>query len=64
MTELEFFAWRVKLMRLKQKDYFKTRNSEILREAKGLEREIDQKIKAIGSVWLNIFDRKKEKEEN
>jgi hypothetical protein len=38
------FLELVKKMRDKQKEYFRTRNKEVLAEAKRLEKEVDEQI--------------------
>lgn len=46
MDAKEFYA-KVAEMRKAQKDYFKTRDVLVLKNAKALEREIDEEIKRV-----------------
>ena len=47
MDELSNFVLLVDRMRNKQKEYFKTRDCQVLRESKELEKSVDEKIKEI-----------------
>ena len=47
MDELSYFVLLVDRMRNKQKEYFKTRDYQALRESKELEKSVDEKIKEI-----------------
>lgn len=47
MDELSSFVLLVDRMRNKQKEYFKTRDYQALRESKELEKSVDEKIKEI-----------------
>lgn len=47
MDELSNFVLLVDRMRNKQKEYFKTRDYQVLRESKELEKSVDEKIKEI-----------------
>ena len=49
MDELSNFVLLVDKMRNKQKEYFKTRDYQALRESKELEKSVDEKIKEIRS---------------
>ena len=47
MDELNKFVLLGDRMRNKQKEYFKTRDYQVLRESKELEKSVDEKIKEI-----------------
>ena len=49
MTAKEFFDL-VSDMRLKQKEYFRTRNTSVLNESKALERLVDAEIRRVNEI--------------
>lgn len=49
MNAKEFFGL-VKEMRLQQKEYFKTRSSDVLRKSKALEKRVDDEIARVEKV--------------
>lgn len=49
MNAKEFFGL-VKEMRLQQKEYFKTRSSDVLRKSKALEKRVDDEIERVEKV--------------
>ena len=59
MTAKEFFNL-VEQMRKNQKDYFKTRSTESLRNSKELEKQVDDEIarvnKIISNKQMNLFE--------
>lgn len=55
MTAREFFDL-VSDMRLKQKEYFRTRSTSVLNESKALERRVDDEIRRV----KQILDEKQE----
>lgn len=48
--EHRVFFDKVSLMRMKQKEYFKTRNKAALEVSKALEREIDNEIERVNKI--------------
>ena len=58
MTAKEFF-YLVEDMRKAQKDYFKTRDKEVLVKSKELEKRVDEEIKRVAEI-LGKRDNKKE----
>lgn len=52
MTSKQFFQ-RVSALRQLQKEYFKSRSSETLRQAKAVEREIDDEIARVNKLTSN-----------
>jgi len=48
MSELLKFADVVKQMRLAQKEYFRTRSSKAMENAKKLEKQVDQMVDEVG----------------
>lgn len=52
MTAREFFE-KVAAMRQAQRDYFKTRDKEVLIRSKQLEKEVDDEIKRVTN-WMPI----------
>lgn len=55
MDELSYFVLLVDKMRNKQKEYFKTRDYQALRESKELEKSVDEKIKEIKEGQQILF---------
>lgn len=55
MDELSNFVLLVDKMRNKQKEYFKTRDYQVLRESKELEKSVDEKIKEIKEGQQILF---------
>ena len=53
--EIESFAKMVRVMREKQKDYFKTKNMAVLEESKKLERLVDLRVEQILDNQLRLF---------
>ena len=49
MNAKEFFGL-VKEMRLQQKEYFKTRASDVLKKSKALEKRVDDEIERVEKV--------------
>lgn len=49
MNAKEFFGL-VKEMRLQQKEYFKTRSSDVLKKSKALEKRVDDEIERVEKV--------------
>lgn len=49
MNAKEFFGL-VKEMRLQQKEYFKTRSSDVLKKSKALENRVDDEIERVEKV--------------
>lgn len=49
MNAKEFFSL-VKEMRLQQKEYFKTRSSDVLKKSKALEKRVDDEIERVEKV--------------
>jgi hypothetical protein len=49
MNAKEFFGL-VKEMRIQQKQYFKTRSSDVLRKSKALEKRVDDEIERVEKV--------------
>lgn len=49
MNAKEFFGL-VKEMRFQQKEYFKTRSSDVLRKSKALEKRVDDEIERVEKV--------------
>ena len=49
MNAKEFFGL-VKEMRTQQKEYFKTRSSDVLRKSKALEKRVDDEIERVEKV--------------
>lgn len=49
MNAKEFFGL-VKEMRLKQKEYFKTRSSDVLKKSKALEKRVDDEIARVERI--------------
>lgn len=49
MNAKEFFGL-VKEMRVQQKEYFKTRSSDVLRKSKALEKRVDDEIERVEKV--------------
>ena len=49
MNAKEFFGL-VKEMRLQQKEYFKTRSSEVLKKSKELEKRVDDEISRVERI--------------
>lgn len=50
--EHRVFFDKVSLMRMRQKEYFKTRSKAALEASKALEREIDNEIEKIGRAHV------------
>lgn len=57
MTAKEFFDL-VSDMRLKQKEYFRTRSSSVLSESKALERRVDDEIKRVKQILTEKQEQK------
>ena len=59
MTAKEFFNL-VEQMRKNQKDYFKTRSTESLRNSKELEKQVDDEIARVNKIMsnkqMNLFE--------
>lgn len=55
MDELSNFVLLVDRMRNKQKEYFKTRDYQVLRESKELEKSVYEKIKEIKEGQQILF---------
>ena len=49
MNAKEFFGL-VKEMRLQQKEYFKTRSSDVLKKSKALEKRVDDEISRVERI--------------
>lgn len=49
MNAKEFFSL-VKEMRLQQKEYFKTRSSDVLKKSKALEKRVDDEISRVERI--------------
>lgn len=52
MNAREFFD-KVSAMRQAQRDYFKTRDKEVLIKSKQLEKEVDDEIKRVTEILTN-----------
>lgn len=52
---LEYFSNLVKQMRHQQRRYFATRNSDILKESKRLERQVDAIIAKMFDTQMKLF---------
>ena len=59
MTAREFFDL-VSDMRLKQKEYFRTRSSSVLSESKALERRVDAEIMRVNQMINQMMKEKQE----
>lgn len=57
MTAKEFFDL-VSDMRLKQKEYFRTRSTSVLNESKALERMVDDEIRRVNQVLTEKQEQK------
>lgn len=57
MTAKEFFDL-VSDMRLKQKEYFRTRSTSVLNESKSLERMVDDEIRRVNQVLTEKQEQK------
>lgn len=55
MDELSYFVLLVDKMRNRQKEYFKTRDRQVLIESIELEKAVDEKIKEIRSFRQQIL---------
>ncbi|MFO0806049.1 MAG: hypothetical protein U0791_23335 [Gemmataceae bacterium] len=62
---MDDFQKLVKQMRTKQREYFRTRTSEVLRECKDLERRVDEAVaKAlVKEASRNLFEQTKDGDE-
>ena len=54
--ELAEFARLVRLMRHEQKEFFKTRNPDRLKESKRLERRVDEALVEISNRQQKLFE--------
>lgn len=59
MTAKEFF-YLVAEMRQTQKDYFKTRDKEVLVKSKELEKRVDEEIKRVTEIMTKNNGKEKE----